>query len=108
MSHTFPPGLPDNVYSLRFYASGTGTANFADNQFIFHHPADAALPVEKQRVAWSNGMRIKATGGDLEFSFDGTNVHGKVRAGDTGVYYERHEGGIAVRGTGVTFEIEAW
>lgn len=48
-------------------------------------------------------------GGLLEFSFDGTTVHGRVPAGQRYEYKDRHEGGIAVRGAGVTAcTIEAW
>lgn len=69
---------------------------------------DAADPAP---MIWSTGIRIVVTGGDLEFSFDSANppaiVHGKVLSGATGVYVDRVEAGIAVRGAG-TFYVEAW
>ena len=102
MAQTFPAPLPSGIYSLRFYQTGTGTAAFSGNQFAFEHPDGSG------NRAWSNNIRIKATGVDVEFSFDGTNVHGKVTAGTEVIYNERHEGGIAVRGNGATFLIEAW
>lgn len=37
-------------------------------------------------------------GGDLEFSFDGINVHGIVADGETRYLRSRHEAGIAIRG----------
>jgi hypothetical protein len=56
-------------------------------------------------------MRITNTGAnDLEFSFDGTNVHGIVLAGQSADFSNRREAAIAVRGVGgnTTFVIEAW
>ena len=98
------------MYSLRFYRTGTATANFADNKWPFSRPEDDALPMASRRQGWSRGIRIQVsdTAGDsLEYSFDGTNVHGHLDPGESDVYFERTEGGIAVRGVG-TFWIEAW
>lgn len=44
---------------------------------------------------------------ELRISFDGTNDHGAVKAGEMGYYRNRYEGGIAVKGSGA-FRIEAW
>jgi hypothetical protein len=98
----FPTPFPDNVYSLRVYETGTGTAAFSGNEFEFFHPVKTA------EVAWSQALRIIATVADLEFSFDGVNVHGKVLAGTEVVYWDRHESGIALRGLGSVFVLEAW
>lgn len=57
---------------------------------------------------WSNQIRIVVTTADLEYSFDGTNVHGRVTAGTTVIYEVRREAGIAVRGAGAVYRIEAW
>ena len=49
--------------------------------------------------------------GRLEFSFDGTNIHGVVLPGEVATYRNRYEGGIAVRhsgGAAVPFRVEAW
>lgn len=105
LAPTFPAPLPSNIKSLRFYKTGTLTANFADNKWAFERP-DPADPAQPEQ-GWSYHLRIVVTGGDLEFSFDGTNVHGTVLSGKEGMYQKRHEGGIAVRGTG-TFYVEAW
>ena len=57
---------------------------------------------------WSGNIRISVTTANLEFSFDGTAVQGKVLAGESVTYRQRHESGIAVRGAGAVFRIEAW
>jgi hypothetical protein len=102
-SPEFPAPFPTNRRSLRFYETGGATANFVDNQFAFEIPGKS--PAEQ---GWSGTIQIRATGAALEFSFDGINVHGLVPSGSTHIYRHRYEGGIAVRGTGATFYIEAW
>lgn len=97
----WPPKIPSGIYSLRFYKTGTATANFSDNAFIFSHPDGTG------KEAFSQCFRIVATSSALEFSFDGINVHGKVPASNEFFYFDRHEGGICIRGGG-TYEIEAW
>lgn len=47
-------------------------------------------------------------GTDLEISFDGTNIHGIVPGGKDVLWAYRCEAGIAVRGAGLGFRIEAW
>lgn len=80
---------------------GTGqNANLAHN--------GAAVP---KAAIWAHGIRIANTGAHtVEFSFDGTNVHGAVAAGKEAVYQYRFEAGIAIRGAGGTgtFTVEAW
>jgi hypothetical protein len=62
-----------------------------------------------KEMVWASNIRIvNAGGGDLEISFDGVNVQGLVPSGEIYEYNERYEAGIAVRGNGVTFVIEAW
>jgi len=50
------------------------------------------------------------SGARLEFSFDGTNVAGVLLSTDLSmpIMYQRTEAGIAVRGVGAAFTIEAW
>lgn len=105
LAPTYPPPLPSNTKSIRFYATGTATGNFVDNEFAFHRIDPASPSVPEQ--GWSYTIQITATTTNIEFSFDGTNVHGIVLAGKTNQYQKRHEGGIAVRGAG-TFYVEAW
>ena len=100
----FPTPFADNVYSLRVYETGTASADFVDNEFEFFHPN----PDKSDNVAWSQAIRISATTQDLEISFDGTNVHGKILAGTEVIYWDRHESGIAVRGLNSVFQLEAW
>jgi hypothetical protein len=71
---------------------------------------DAGAPTN---VIWSMGIRVVNDGtGDMEVSFDGVNVHGRLKANEIATYYRRHEGGIALRGAGgvgtPTFRVEAW
>jgi len=101
----FPPPLPSNNKSLRFYATGTATADYTDNKFSFER-VDPNDPNEPEQ-AWSGSLRIIATTGAIIFSFDGTNDHGFVPAGESQTYWDRYEGGIAVKGAGV-FHVEAW
>jgi hypothetical protein len=105
LTPTFPAPQASNMKSLRFYETGPATANFADNEFAFERsdPADPAVPEQ----AWSYSIAVRAIGGDLQISFDGTNVHGFVLSGTQTIYERRFEGGIAVKGAG-TFHIEAW
>lgn len=99
----WPPALPENMYSLRFYKTGNASADFADNAFLFVHPNP------NKGLGWSQGIRIVATTADLEYSFDGVNVHGMIPAGNEFFYFDRHEGGISVRSAVASvYEIEAW
>jgi hypothetical protein len=90
----YPPPFPSNITSLRFYGTGTATGAYSANEFAFEsaNPKDPAEPEQ----AWSNN-----------FSFDGVNDHGFVPAGEAQVYWDRYEGGIAIKGSG-TFYVEAW
>ncbi len=69
----------------------------------------AAAPLPQ---IWSKAMTIANTGAaDLEFSFDGTNVHGWVKAGTSVTYWDRFEAGICLRvsgGASTTYVVEAW
>lgn len=84
---------------------GTGAAP-QDANLSQTDPSKQALP---KAAVWSGSIRIcNDGGGTLEFSFDGTTVHGKLLANETVIYRDRIESGIAVRGLGVTYRIEAW
>jgi hypothetical protein len=75
------------------------------------HYGVAGVPEGPLPLIWSTSILIDNTGAhDLEFSFDGTNVHGIVLAGASKTYLDRCEAGIAVRGVGgsTTYVIEAW
>lgn len=84
---------------------GTGEAP-EDANLSQTDPVKQALP---KAAVWSSNIRISNDGvADLEFSFDGTNVHGRVKMNETVVYRDRIESGIAVRGAGAVYRIEAW
>ena len=87
--------------SIRFYRAGIATANFEDSEWYFTH-------ITTGDQAYSQGLRLSATVADLEFSFDGTNVHGKITAGTSAIYYNRREGGIYLRGAASVYVVEAW
>ena len=98
----FPLPAPSGIYSLRFYQTGTATANYTDNQWQFTLPDDAT------KQGWSKGIRIvAATGASLTYSFDGTNTHGTLGSAETVMYLDRYEAGITIKGSG-NFQIEAW
>ena len=71
-------------------------------------PLDVYGPPAPQVWASTILVRNDALADPLEVSFDGINVHGRVLAGEERVYRSRMEGGIAVRGVGVPFRVEAW
>jgi hypothetical protein len=72
-------------------------------------PNGQAVP---KNMIWAQMISIYNGGaGVLEFSFDGTNIHGRVLANERRLFRMRYEAGIAVRGDGGAtpiFEIEAW
>ncbi len=105
LSPVYPPPFPSNRKSLRFYETGTATGAYSGNEFAFEYP-DPRYPAEPEQ-AWSNSIRVRATTTDLNISFDGVTDHGFIPAGEAQVYWDRYEGGIAVKGAG-TFHIEAW
>lgn len=143
----WPPRVPSGVRNIRFFVTGTSTAGFDDNGFLFvdgtganpytplpvvrpgagvSNPMDPgphvvppvpagtgeSRPGEAKAMIWSQEIRITHTGGagSLEFSFDGTNVHGVVTSTDPVLLMSRAEAGVAIRGSGgtPTFRIEAW
>lgn len=73
------------------------------------HDASGGVAVPHPMI-WSHGIAIFNDGGaDLEYTFDGTNVAGKVLVtDDPHWYYTRYEAGIAIRGAGAKFRVIAW
>ena len=130
----FPPRSSSNRRSIRFFVADTATANFNDKAYLFKDDVGAntytTLPIIRagdtttvvhvgspsspestnpDLLVFSHSIRIFNDGGsDLEFSFDGSVVHGIVKSGKEALYEFRHEAGIAVRGAGVAYRIEAW
>ena len=159
----WPPRPASGVRSIRVFITGTTTANFSDNAYLFFDIAGANQVTPNTQLTprsvnpswnqptttgtvsqsgspsgnssptgtatggpnsgqatnidypmiWSNGIRIINDGASsLQYSFDGTNVAGIVKAGEDLYYYNRFEAGIAVNfpagGAGSAFRIEAW
>lgn len=103
--------------------SGTNAANVASAKFepdagtviitfATGHPPDAnSITVDykiRQVQGWSKGIRVTAVTANVTISFDGTNDHGIVLSGTSAEYFDRYEGGIAVKGAGATFYVEVW
>lgn len=133
----WPPRQSSGVRSGRFYVTATATADYSDRAYMFSatdanmtpFPATATpmtIPYNPQgggvtgpnvdgtaganQQFWMANFKITNTHmtDTLYFSFDGTNDHGQVRAGQTVIYRNRYESGIAVKGNGIVFAVEAW
>jgi hypothetical protein len=124
---TATAAFADSAY---LFASGAGANTFTptpvveagDDSTKYPAPAATVLPTGAfgggtndgtiiVPQIWSFQILIRLmTGTRLEWSFDGTNVHGALLTGDDSnvVIMERREAGIAVRGAGATFIVEAW
>ncbi len=60
-------------------------------------------------MIWAQTFRIcNDGGGTLEYSHDGINVHGKLLATQQLIARCRPEAGIALRGLGAVYRVEAW
>ena len=89
-----------------FPGTPLGTGRNANDANLNLAIASQAPPVA---MIWCANIRIiNNGGGDLFFTFDGTNDHGVVKTGTTALYRNRYECGIAFRGAAVTFHCEAW
>jgi hypothetical protein len=88
-----------------FIGTGTRSARFADV------PQNPAGTVTETGYLWCSTIRLvndeAPLGANLEYSFDGTNVHGLLKPEEEFVYRGRAEAGIAVRGS-AAFRCEAW
>jgi hypothetical protein len=144
----WPPKPTDTIRSFRFYQSGTTTANFSDNAWLFgdaatvnqplpyvapgslapvvvpqswgggQNPNDAANGVAvPKRTLVGRFFRIyndaaAGSGAIIEFSFDGTTVHGTVYENSVNEYEDRAESGLCIRtkfGTANSpFRVEGW
>jgi len=134
----WPPRVSSGVRSIRFFAEGIATADFDGTAFLFIDglganpytpspivPSGSNAPVVNPLtptgtgittqppvvppMLWAGNIRVLNDGGSpLEFSFDGVNVHGKVLPSEALVYRNRYEAGIALRGAGIAFRVEAW
>jgi hypothetical protein len=73
-----------------------------------HQNPPATQEAATKPNAWCFQLLVRNDGpAALEISFDGVKIDGYIPSGAERVY-ERHEAGIAVRGAGAVFRIEAW
>jgi len=69
---------------------------------------------DPKAMIWSQAIQIQNFGATaIYYSFDGTNDHGQVPPAASGIPGEvimkdRHEAGIAIRGSGNNFAVTAW
>lgn len=103
------PGSSDPVH-IGVNPQGTGTS--ANDAAPDTHKAAGRPQAVPKEMIWAQMIAIANTGaGTLEFSFDGTNIHGRVESGERRIFRMRYEAGVSVRGEAAdtpTFEIEAW
>ena len=130
---SWPPQQSSGKRSIRFFTSGTSSSDWTDNGFMFGEQPGASnmapvptfnygthdtvtIPPNPQGPTsatmdqvWCGNIRIcnDSTTVPLEFTFDGTNIHGRLLKGEQIIYRDRWESGVAVRGGGA-FRIEAW
>lgn len=101
-ANTFTPSPPVTTGSTTNPLTPTGTGS---------QGVASQLTAPDRPMIWSGNIRIcNDSTGDLQFSFDGTNIHGVIKAAEVFMYRNRYEAGICVRGVGgtPTFRIEAW
>jgi hypothetical protein len=93
-SNPYVPLPTSNPTAVPASPSGTG-------------PASGGTPPP---MIWASAVRLcnDSLVTPLEYSFDGVNVHGVVPVNKQEVLRVRYEAGIAVRGNGAPFRIEAW
>ena len=83
-----------------------GTGRFPQDVNPTVDPSAQAMP---KAAVWAYGIMVVNDGaGELEVSFDGTNVHDVLKQNETHTYLNRHESGISVRGNGLADRISAW
>lgn len=82
---------------------GTGTADYNRSD------PNQTTAVSPKAAIWAGTIMVRNAGASpIEISFDGTIVQGQIAAGETRYYRNRAECGIAVRGAGMAFWVEAW
>lgn len=102
---TFRIATVPSPHSLTWENAGGASEVFAASGTYRIRTIDDAPPKE---MIWAGTIRVIAETADVEISFDGVNVHGIIPAGTTHTYRNRYEAGIALRGVGATFTVEAW
>lgn len=94
-----------SVQSLRFFQSGTTTDSFVE-------VAMTSAPSNGFGSATGTIDVQNTSANDMDLSFDGTNVQGRVTANSTKTFRNRHEKTMHVKstvgGSAATFLIHAW
>jgi hypothetical protein len=87
------PGTGDtSVRSYDFYTAGTAGAAFVFEEFV-----DPTVP----SAFISTGIIVVNDGaGDMQISFDGTTIHGLIKASEVITFDWRRKKGIYIRGIG--------
>jgi len=105
------PGSSDPVH-IGSGPIGGGFPNPSDVAPDTHEDPPNTQQAVPKNMIWAQMISIYNVGaGVLEFSFDGTNVHGQVLAGERRLFRMRYEAGIALRGVAAAtpvFQVEAW
>jgi hypothetical protein len=93
-------------YSLYSEASTDNSNDFSHTTIPFIDQVDST-PFVSQGIIIKNDNA--AAGADIQFSFDGTNVHGKVKAGEDVTFDFRRERQIWIRSSAASpFRFWAW
>ena len=126
-AYLFIDGIGANPYvPLPYVAPGSNTVVAVGTNLVGGtpwgtgqniHDVNLNAPAGEQAVPkamiWAGTIRVcndaaLGSGLDLYFSFDGLNDHGKVLPQEQVIYRIRYEAGIAFRGAGAAFRVEAW
>jgi len=108
------PTQASNTTPMPYVAPGsTATVSMGNTPVGGGRSAEDVAPVP---MRYPSTIRITndsiVAGDSLQFSFDGTNVHGEVRNGESVTYRDRQEAGICIRTTptkgNCAFRLEAW
>lgn len=110
-----PASRPGQETPTVLGSSSTGGAPIGGGVTNPASPIRFLPPGEPQKTApaaWARNIIVRNKGGtQILVSFDGVNTHDIIAPNSQETYYERHEGGIAVREAGggaIAFHIVAW
>lgn len=106
------PGSSEQADYGTVARSGTPMGGGAPHPQYDVLPGETAASLPKPML-WAQTILVQNTGPNpLRISFDGTNDHGLIPSGNTRVYRNRYEAGLALKsgnlGQATTFIVEAW
>jgi hypothetical protein len=113
----WPPTVDTSIASVRFFQRSTSTANWTDNAYLWRSNNSLWPQISKAIQVVNDG--VPGTDPDIEFSFsatsagDNAHIHGRIKAGESVVYLDRYELGVALRnaagaGGGAVFRVTVW